>query len=123
MTCREFNKVSHPNTSNKKIFLKNYNTRSNEDIIIDTNASSSLLYSYNSKHNPKVSKVSSETRIKRTTIFHARKSNIISLETDVIRKRHNIYDNHRNIYTLDHLTQEYNSDEAVSEDVKTNEIE
>ena len=41
----------------------------------------------------------------------------------VIANKDNINDNHRNVYTLDHLTHGHNSHEAVLENVETNEIE
>lgn len=59
----------------------------------------------------------------RTTGLHARKNNRLSFANVVIANRDNIYDTHRDIYTLDHLTQEHNSNEDVSENAVTHEIE
>ena len=72
MTRREFNKMLYPNTSNEKGLPKHDNARFSKNIAIDANASSSLLYSHNSKYNSMVSKGASETRVKRTTVFRAR---------------------------------------------------
>ena len=60
---------------------------------------------------------------KRTIVLHARKDNPILLTTDVIATSDNIYDNHRDIYILDRLTQEHNSNKAVSENIETNDTE
>ena len=104
----------YSNTSNEKGLLENDNARSSENIVIDTHASSSLLYSHNSNYNSTVSKATSKSRIKRTIAFHARKANPVSLATDVVTKRDDIYNNHRYTYTLDYLAQEHNSHEVVS---------
>ena len=50
MTRREFNKMLYPNTFNEKGLPKNDNARFSKNIAIDANASSSLLYSHNSKY-------------------------------------------------------------------------
>ena len=97
MTRRELSKVLHPYTSNEKALLKNDNARSSKNVAIDTSISSSLLYSHPINHNSMVSK---DTRVKWTTLSHARTVNHISLAIDVIAKQDNIYDNHRDIYTL-----------------------
>ena len=64
-----------------------------------------------------------ETMAKRTIGFHARKYNPLSSANVVIAKRDNMYDTHRDIYTLDHLIQEHSSNEDVTENVVTNETE
>ena len=120
MTRREFSKVLHTCTSNEKRSIENDNARSYESIVIYPNISSSLLYSHTIKHNSIVIKA---VKTKRTMDFHARTVNHISLAADVIEKKDNIYDNHWNIYILNHLTHRHNFHKAVSENLKRNEIE
>ena len=115
MTRRELSKVLHPYTSNEKALLKNDNARSSKNVAIDTSISSSLLYSHPINHNSMVSK---DTRAKWTTLSHARTVNHISLAIDVIAKQDNIYDNHRDIYTLNYLTHRLNSHKAISENIE-----
>ena len=106
-----------------KKLLPNNNASSRKNLTLDTNAGSSLLYAQKSKHNSIVCHGASETVSKRTTGFYARKDNPLSLVDVVTTKRDNIYDTHRDIYTLDHLTQEHNYNEDVSQNSVTNEIE
>lgn len=81
-----FNKVLNIYKSNQKGFITNNNASSSENIALDTNESSILLYAQNRKNNSIIRKGTSETIAKRTTGFHAWNDNPLSFANIAIAK-------------------------------------